>query len=111
MSIDPLLVTYVKVDTQGSEVHVLAGAPDLLAHRHIAWQIEVAPGLLDAAGTSASELHALCMERFSHFIDLDKSLEGPRARPTRELEHTLQHLAGGDGQTDILLFNVDPGAR
>lgn len=111
MSIDPLLVTYVKVDTQGSEIHVLRGASDLLAYRHIAWQLEVAPALLDAAGTPASELFPLCAERFSHFIDLGKYLEGPRARATRELDEALRYLGSGEDQTDILLFNVEPGAR
>lgn len=111
MSIDPLLVTYVKVDTQGSEVHVLRGAPRLLEHRHIAWQLEVTPALLDAAGTPPSELFALCTARFSHFIDLGKYVEGPRARATRELDQALRYLGSGEDQTDILLFNVEPGAR
>ncbi|MDA1185869.1 MAG: FkbM family methyltransferase [Acidobacteria bacterium] len=108
MSIDPLHVAYVKVDTQGWEAHVLRGAPDLLAHQHITWQLEVSPAMLDAAGTPPPELFGICQERFSHFVDLDKRVGEPRARPTVELEQTLSYLDGTDGQTDILLFNADP---
>lgn len=106
--IDPLHVAYVKVDTQGWEVHVLRGASELLAHRHITWQLEVSPAMLQAAGTPPPELYGICQERFSHFVDLDKRVGEPRARPTRDLERTLEYLDGTDGQTDILLFNSDP---
>jgi FkbM family methyltransferase len=108
MSIDPLHVAYVKIDTQGWEVHVLRGASDLLAHQHIAWQLEVSPAMLEAAGTPPRELYDICQDRFSHFIDLDKRVEEPRARPTPDLEHALGYLDGKDRQTDILLFNIDP---
>ncbi len=110
MGIDPQLVTYVKVDTQGSEVHVLRGAPGLLSHQHIAWQIEVAPAMLSAAGTPASELFAICREQFGRFIDLGKNIEGARSRRTSELAEALAYL-DSDAQTDILLFNVSPGGR
>ena len=108
MSIDPLHVAYVKIDTQGWEAHVLRGASDLLAHQHIAWQLEVSPAMLEAAGTPQRELYDICQGRFSHFIDLDKRVEEPRARPTIDLEQALGYLDGKDRQTDILLFNVDP---
>ncbi len=107
LSIDPALVTYVKVDTQGWEVHVLRGAAQLLEHQHIAWQIEVAPTLLDAAGTSVRELYELCAARFVYFIDLRRGLDGPRARPTGELARALGDLRGEE-TTDILLFNTVP---
>jgi FkbM family methyltransferase len=108
LSIDPLHVAYVKVDTQGWEVHVLRGASDLLSHQHIAWQLEVSPTMLQAAGTPQRELYDICQKRFSHFIDLDKRAEEPRARPTLDLEHALGYLNGTEEQTDILLFNADP---
>jgi FkbM family methyltransferase len=105
LSIDPELVAYVKVDTQGWEVQVLHGAPRLLAHRHIAWQLEVSPAMLAAAGNSAVELYRICAERFSHFVDLAKGAKGPRARPVRDLEDALSYLGDRAPQTDIILFN------
>jgi len=108
LSINPLHVAYVKVDTQGWEVHVLRGASNLLEHHHIAWQLEVSPAMLEAAGTPQRELYDICQDRFSHFIDLDKRAEEPRARPTLDLEQALGYLDGKDEQTDILLFNIDP---
>jgi FkbM family methyltransferase len=108
MSIDPLHVAYVKVDTQGWEVHVLRGASALLTHQHIAWQLEVSPAMLEAAGTPARELYDICQGQFSHFIDLDKRAEEPRARPTLDLEQALGYVNAKEGQTDILLFNADP---
>jgi FkbM family methyltransferase len=109
-AIDPQLVTYIKVDTQGAEVHVFRGAPRLLAHRHIAWQLEVAPAMLAAAGTPARELYAACDAHFGYFIDLGKNVEGARARPIRDLADALAYL-GDEAQTDILLFNTSPGGR
>jgi FkbM family methyltransferase len=106
LSIDPQLVAYVKVDTQGWEVEVLRGASKLLGYRHIAWQLEVSPEMLVAAGSSAAELFQMCVERFSHFLDLGKQAEGPRARPTRELEAALSYIGGPIPHTDIVLFNT-----
>jgi FkbM family methyltransferase len=106
LSIDPALVTYVKVDTQGWEAHVLRGASSLLQHPHIAWQLEVQPDLLDAAGTPSREFFELCAEHFTHFVDLDKVAKGPRARRTFELPQALEYLIGRKAPTDIVLFNA-----
>ncbi len=106
MGIDPELVVYVKVDVQGSEVSVLLGATRLLGFPHIAWQIEVNPRLLLAAGTSVDALCDLCTTYFTHFVDLDKQAQGPRARPTRELRASIERLAGRAPQTDIVLFKA-----
>ena len=105
-SIEPDLVSYVKVDTQGWEVHVLRGATNLLDHRHIAWQLEVTPHLLAAAGTSATVLYDLCAGRFTHFVDLGKQVEGQRLRPTAELVQSLDYLVD-EGATDIVLFSTN----
>ena len=106
LSIDPQLVAYVKVDTQGWEVEVLRGASKLLGYRHIAWQLEVSPEMLVAAGSSAAELFQICVEQFSHFLDLGKQAEGPRARPTRELDTALAYIGGAIPHNDIVLFNT-----
>jgi FkbM family methyltransferase len=104
-SIQPDLVTYVKVDTQGWEVHVLRGASNLLERRHIAWQLEVTPHLLAAAGTSAGILYDLCADRFTHFVDLGKRVQGQRVRPASELAQALDYLVD-EAATDIVLFNA-----
>jgi hypothetical protein len=106
MEIDPELVTYIKVDVQGSEVGVLRGASALLAYRHIAWQLEVHSGLLAAAGTPIETLFELCAAHFTHFVDLDKSAQGPRARPTRDLPQALRYVVGRKRPTDVILFNA-----
>ena len=100
-------MAYVKVDTQGWEVEVLRGASKLLGSRHIAWQLEVSPEMLVAAGSSAAELFQICVDRFSHFLDLGKQAEGPRARPTRELDTALAYIGGAIPHTDIVLFNTE----
>jgi FkbM family methyltransferase len=111
VGIDLDLVTFVKVDTQGWEVQVLRGACELLARPHIAWQIEVAPGSLGEAGTSAAELFTVCAARFTHFIDLSKEAEGARVRRTTELGEALSYLQREGSQTDILLFTAAPNSR
>ena len=105
LSIDPSLVTYVKVDTQGWETHVLAGAPRLLAHRHIAWQLEICPELLEGSGSSAVELYRMCADVFSHFVDLAKAAKGSRVRPIRELAEALEYLGRSVPHTDVICFN------
>jgi FkbM family methyltransferase len=105
LSIDPELVHYVKLDTQGWELYVLRGALELLQHRHIAWQIEIAPDFLQAAGTPAQTLFEFCADHFTDFIDLDKTAVGPRVRRTHELAASLEYLIGRKAPTDVILFN------
>jgi FkbM family methyltransferase len=106
LAIDPELVAYIKVDAQGSEVGVLRGAATLLTYPHIAWQIEVHPVMLDAAGTPPDVLYRLCAGHFTHFIDLDKLAQGPRARRTQDLPDALAYIIGRKRPTDIILFNA-----
>ena len=106
LGIEPDLIAYVKVDTQGWELDVLRGAPGLLARQHIAWQLEISPTLLAAAGGSAVDMYRLCADHFSHFVDLGKLAEGRRARPARELGEALAYLEGGESQTDVILFRA-----
>ncbi len=102
-------VTFVKVDTQGSEVHVLAGASRVLAQPHIAWQIEVAPGHLRLAGSDPHALYRLLTQQFSHFYDLNPDADGPRLRPIGELAAALAYLEGTDAaQTDIVVYRGAP---
>ena len=98
-------VTFVKVDTQGSEVHVLSGASRVLNEAHIAWQIEISPAHLRLAGSSPQALYAILTERFTHFFDLNPHAAGPRLRPIVDLPGALEYLEHGDDtQTDVVVY-------
>lgn len=100
-------VSFVKVDTQGSEVNVLRGAQRLLARRHVAWQLELDPGLLVRAGATVPELLGLVETHFTHFIDMGPAAPGARVRPVRDLASALSYVGGADhAKTDLLLYKA-----
>jgi FkbM family methyltransferase len=101
-------LVFVKVDAQGSEVHVLRGASRVLAHRRAAWQIEIDPRGLAGRGFDASELYTLFQQHFTHFIDLRRDApRGERVRPIGDLDQALTYLSGEPGaRTDVLLFTL-----
>ncbi|MGE3274332.1 MAG: FkbM family methyltransferase [Vicinamibacterales bacterium] len=102
--IDLDAVHFVKVDVQGWEPHVLEGAPGVLACRHIAWQLEIDPPLLRAAGGSPEDLLARLAAHFTRFIDLHPAADGSRLRPVADLPEALGYLADGRGhKTDLVL--------
>ena len=107
-AIDLADVRFVKIDTQGSEVHVLAGASLVLAQPHIAWQIEVAPSHLRLAGSDSRILHRMLAGRFTHFTDLNPEAVGPRLRPIGDLAAALEYLEDSDdAQTDIVVYRAE----
>jgi FkbM family methyltransferase len=114
VGVEPEAVSFVKVDTQGSEVSVLRGAAALLARRHVAWQLEVDPALLAQAGSSMRELLDLLAESFTHFIDLGAAQPGPRVQSTRRLAEALDYLGTDVGtgvgtgahKTDLVLYTA-----
>ncbi len=109
LGVDLAAVTFVKVDTQGWESHVLRGARQLLARRHIAWQIEFSPRLLKQAGSSSSDLLEQVEAHFTHFIDLDARTT-PRSRPMTHIREAVASLERRERRyTDLLLYNA--GAR
>jgi FkbM family methyltransferase len=85
-------VRYVKVDTQGREWHVLAGAPALRARSGVVWELEFSPRHLRSAGRSAAELIALMQASFTHFVDLTPEAPGRRLRRVAELGDALAYL-------------------
>lgn len=100
-------VTFVKVDTQGSEVHVLAGGARVLRAPHVAWQIEVAPAHLRRAGSDPGVLYRLLTEQFSHFWDMNPDADGPRLRSISNLTEALAYLErDADAQTDIVVYRA-----
>jgi FkbM family methyltransferase len=107
MGIDVTAVTFVKVDTQGWESQVLAGAPALLALPHVAWQIEFSPSLLKRSGASADVLLAQIERYFTHFIDLGGSAT-PRARQVGALRESVAYVERRERRyTNLLLYHGD----
>ena len=105
--IDVRDVTFVKIDTQGSEVHVLSGASTLLAQPGVGWQVEIAPGLLRMAGHEPSVLYALLQAHFTHFIDLNADASGPRVREIGDLTTALAYLEHAEQlHTDVLAYRA-----
>jgi len=106
IGIDLADIGFIKSDTQGWDARVLAGAEGALAHRHIAWQIEFSPAMLERSGKSADELFRLLERHFTHFIDLRRE-GGARVRGTQELRASLDGIgSGGRRYTNLLLYNA-----
>lgn len=106
LGVDIAAVTFVKVDTQGWESHVLRGASQLLARKHIAWQIEFSPRLLKQAGASSDDFLEQVEAHFTHFIDLDARTT-PRSRPVSEIREAVASLERRERRyTDLLLYSA-----
>jgi len=104
MGIDLADVAFVKSDTQGWDARVLAGASRVLTQKHIAWQIEVSPKMLERSGRSMDEVYGLVERHFTHFIDL-RAESGAHVRPTSELQEGLAYVGTADRPyTNVLLY-------
>jgi FkbM family methyltransferase len=107
LGIDLEDVTFVKVDVQGSELHVLEGASRVLACKHIAWQMEIDAPLLARRGVALDALYGMLAGHFTHFVDLSKHVATPRLQPIADMTARLAYVGGGkDGRTDVLLFSL-----
>jgi FkbM family methyltransferase len=105
MAVDLTDVAFVKSDTQGWDARVLGGAAGVLAHKHIAWQIEFSPAMLERSGRSMDEVYELLERHFTHFIDL-RSEGGARVRRTSELREALAYVGKRDRRyTNVLLYS------
>jgi FkbM family methyltransferase len=103
-------VRYVKCDTQGWEAHVVAGAAMLLARRSIRWEIEICPGLLDAAGSNLEELCAMLARHFDWFVDLRADDEKLDRKTIAALAPTVRTaIAGARNYTNVILGNDGSG--
>jgi FkbM family methyltransferase len=97
-------VRYVKCDTQGWEAHVLAGAPRLLARSDIIWEMEICPGLLDAAGSSLDDLVATIARQFDWFVDLRSDDETLDRRASADLANAVRAAVGRkQNYTNVIL--------
>ena len=105
MGIDLSDVAFIKSDTQGWDARVLAGAERVLAQRHIAWQIEFSPAMLERSGRSMDEVYEQLERHFTHFIDL-RSEGGARVRRTSSLRDALAYVGKtGRRYTNVLLYS------
>jgi FkbM family methyltransferase len=105
LQVDLDAVTFIKVDVEGFERRLVAGASRALARRHIAWQMEIKPAGLRAVGDEPAQLYADLQRAFTEFIDLNRRAPGKRVRPISELPDALQYIEPL-GKTDVLLFSV-----
>jgi FkbM family methyltransferase len=106
LGIDLDAVTFIKVDVEGFERRVVAGADRVLSHPHIAWQMEIKPAGLRGAGDEPAALYDDLQRRFTHFTDLNRHAHGPRVRPIAELAAALAYIEPV-GKTDVVLFSAD----
>ncbi|MSO84036.1 MAG: FkbM family methyltransferase [Acidobacteria bacterium] len=109
LQVDLDAVTFIKVDVEGFERRVLAGAHKVLGCPHIAWQMEIKPSGLRDAGDDTQALYADLQRAFTHFIVLTREADGERVRPIADLSGALRFIEP-DGKTDLLLFSAGPGA-
>ena len=106
IGIDLSDVGFIKSDTQGWDARVLTGAERVLARRHIAWQIEFSPAMLERSGAPVDELFRLLEGHFTHFIDLRREA-GARVRGTQELRASLEDIGSTRRRyTNLLLYNA-----
>jgi FkbM family methyltransferase len=106
LSVDLSRVTFVKSDTQGWDVRVLLGAREVLCHKHIAWQIEFSPAMLQRAGCTLAVAYDVIRTHFTHFIDM-RGTTGTRVRRTCDLPKALEDVERGHrGYTNLLLYNA-----
>ncbi len=108
MGIDLARVAFIKSDTQGWEARVLAGAAEVLSHRHIVWEVEFDPKLLGRAGDDPLAFCDLIGRHFSHFIDLRAPGGARHVRRSDELAGALSYITVGGARryTDLLLLNI-----
>jgi hypothetical protein len=104
-SISAKEITFIKVDVEGFEPHVLKGAANLLKLRKAMWQIELAPRYLVRAGSSLKELVKELPQHFASFVDLSYPKLG--IRQSSELDRSFDYLISGKAKnhTDLLLFS------
>ena len=106
IGIDLSEVSFIKSDTQGWDARVLAGATRVLERKHIAWQIEFSPAMLERSGWTLDQVYELLRTHFTHFIDL-RGQDGVRARRISALHEALAYVVRGERRyTNVLLYSA-----
>lgn len=105
----PESVSFVKVDVQGWEPRVLAGARRLLSYSHVVWSLEVSPKHLELAGTPMPMLLEQIAALFTHAIDTRRKGDPICTRDPGLLAERLAHIGPGqpESYTNLLLYRVD----
>lgn len=99
-------VGFVKIDTEGHEPRVLAGAGRLL-EQGVPAMVEYAPYRLTDPAFGIDRLDGLLQEHYTGFVDLRRALDGaPRQRPISELPALRAEYAGAGRPrvTDVLVL-------
>ena len=98
----PVDLSFVKVDAQGWNAHVILGARSLLAARHLVWQVEFSPAMMDRSGVTAREFNSLASASFTHF----RMMAGDeRERPISDVAEVGAALATDGSYANLLLYS------
>ena len=98
----PADLSFVKVDAQGWDAHVILGARSLLAARHLVWQVEFSPAMMDRSGVTAREFSSLAAASFTHF----RMMAGDeRERPISDVAEVGAALAADGRYANLLLYS------
>ena len=101
-------VRFVKIDVQGWEGHVLAGARDLMTCRPIVWQLEISPGRVEKSGVTMADLVTQIGATFGWVHPLQTDL-GRELYPASALgEVLLRAHRSGMTFVDVLLGHGTP---
>jgi len=69
--------------------------------------MEIYPPLLAERQLRTDDLYEMLGRHFTHFIDLNRQLAGPRVRPAAEMPAALAYIMDATGgRTDVLLFSM-----
>jgi FkbM family methyltransferase len=98
----PADLSFVKVDAQGWDAHVILGARSLLAARHLVWQVEFSPVMMDRSGVTVREFNSLASASFTHF----RMMAGDeRERPISDVSEVGAALAADGRYANLLLYS------
>ena len=102
-------VSFVKVDVQGWESRVLAGAQELLGHRHVVWSLEVSPKHLEQAGTPMPVLLEQLAKHFTHALDTRRKGDPVPVTVPGALAEAVSYMGHGQAEsyTNLLLYRAD----
>ncbi len=66
LGVTPRDLSFIKIDAQGWDGHVMRGASTLLAAPHLVWQVEFSPVMMNKTGMGLREFAALTAAHFTH---------------------------------------------